>query len=154
MNSIGRAVFVSAIFLLLQACTATTKISTAPSQTKSASLTNSSLVGSWQFVSGRYTEPNKAPVIYKNPDLRAIKIITPTHFSYITEKGDGSFYVAGAGTCKIEKEQYSETIDYSSVPTMKNKSYTFKYHIENDLWYMQGMEDGSLTEEIWQRLPE
>jgi hypothetical protein len=92
-------------------------------------------------------------VIYKNPDLRAVKIITPTHFSYITEKGDGSFYVAGAGTCKIEKEQYSETIDYSSAPTMKNKSYTFKYHIENDLWYMQGMEDGSLTEEIWQRLP-
>lgn len=164
MCSKMRVIFVSALFLFLQACCATPKIPVTPPQQKttslasssliSSSLMSSSLVGSWQFVSGRYTEPNKAPVIYKHPDLRAVKIITPTHFSYITENGDGSFYVAGAGICKLEKEQYTETVNYSSVPTMKNKSYTFKYHIENDLWYMEGMEDGSLTEEIWQRLPE
>lgn len=159
MNSKLQVIFVSALFLFLQACCTAPKISVTSAQPKAASLTStslvgSSLVGSWQFVSGRYTEPNKAPVIYKNPDLRAIKIITPTHFSYITENGDGSFYVAGAGTCKLEKAQYTETLNYSSVPTMKNKSYTFKYRIENDLWYMEGMEDGSLTEEIWQRLPE
>lgn len=164
MNSKLLVIFVSALFLFLQACCAAPKIPATPSQPKTssvvgsslvgASLVGSSLIGSWQFVSGRYTEPNKTPIIYKNPDLRAIKIITPTHFSYITEKGDGSFYVAGAGTCKLEKEQYTETLNYSSVPTMKNKSYTFKYHIENDLWHMEGIEDGSLTEEIWQRLPE
>jgi predicted DNA-binding protein len=154
MNSTLRIIFVSALVLCLQACCAAPKVPSAPLQPKTASLPGSSLVGSWQFVSGRYTEPNKPPVAYKSPELRAIKIITPTHFSYVTENGNGSFYVAGAGTCKLEKEQYTETLDYASVPTMKNKSYTFKYHIENDLWYMEGMEDGSLTEEIWQRLPE
>src|SRR6478735_7561571 len=112
MNSRLHVIFVSALFLLLQACSAAPKISA--THAKAAPLTHSSseslsLVGTWQFVSGRYTEPNKAPLIYKSPDLRAIKIITPTHFSYITENGDGSFYVAGAGTCKLEKEQYTET---------------------------------------------
>ena len=139
-------VFISTLFLLLQACSSAQKV---PTQPKPASL-----VGTWQFVSGRYTEPNKQPVAYKDPELRAIKIITPTHFSYITETGNGSFYIAGAGTCKLEKDQYTETLEYVSAPKMKNKSYSFKYHIENDLWYTEGMEDGSLTEEIWQRLPE
>lgn len=111
------------------------------------------LVGTWEFVSGRYTPSGKPPIVVKSPDLRALKIITPTHFSYVTEKGDGSFYVAGAGSCKVEPHQYTETLNYASVANMKNKSYTFSYRVENDVWYIEGKEDDSYTEEVWRKIP-
>ena len=120
---------------------------------KATQKSSASLVGSWEFVSGRYTTTGKPPIEVKSPELRALKVITGTHFSYVTEKGDGTFYVAGAGSCKLEQDKYTETLDYSSVATMKKKSYTFKYRIENDLWYMEGKEDDSYTEEVWRRVP-
>ncbi len=132
----------------MQACTATQQVKAPIAQATSASL-----IGTWEFVSGRYTPTGKPPIEVASPQLRALKIITGTHFSYVTETGNGSFYVAGAGHCKLEPNTYTETLDYASVATMKNKSYTFKYRIQNDLWYMEGQEEDSYTEEIWRRVP-
>ena len=113
--------------------------------------THAALVGTWEFVSGRYTPKGKPALEVKSPQLRALKVVTPTHFSYITETENGSFYVAGAGRCKVEPNKYTETLDYASVAHMKNKNYTFTYRIENDLWLMEGQEDDSYTEEVWRR---
>ena len=53
------------------------------------------LLGSWQFVEGKYAT-NDGYVTAKAPEITSVKLITPSHFSYITQK-QGNFHYAGGG---------------------------------------------------------
>ncbi|HET7267409.1 MAG TPA: hypothetical protein VFJ15_04810 [Oleiagrimonas sp.] len=121
-----------------------------------AAKATSPLVGTWEFVSGTYTTPGKPPAVYDASDMHAMKVITPTHFAFVSVLGDGKFYAAGSGPYTIKGDAhggtYTETIEYASVPSMVGKGYPFSYRIEGDRWYHEGDEDGTHVEEVWQRV--
>lgn len=53
------------------------------------------LLGSWEFVEGKYAV-EQGFVTAKAPELTSVKLITATHFNYITQK-NGQFHYAGGG---------------------------------------------------------
>ncbi|WP_223191888.1 hypothetical protein [Pseudoalteromonas piscicida] len=58
------------------------------------------LLGTWEFVEGKYATVDGI-VSAQAPSLTSIKLITPTHHSYITQS-EGQFKYAGGGSYKIE----------------------------------------------------
>ncbi|MCQ8876971.1 hypothetical protein NQT69_02835 [Pseudoalteromonas shioyasakiensis] len=109
------------------------------------------LLGSWEFVEGKYAV-NDGYVTAKAPQLSSIKLITKTHFNYITQKG-GEFHYAGGGSYVIKDQQFIETFSYGNIPSLLGKTMAFDYKIEGDLWHHSLTENGKLVEaEIWRKL--
>ncbi|MAD89954.1 MAG: hypothetical protein CMK64_09645 [Pseudoalteromonas sp.] len=82
------------------------------------------LKGTWKYVSGEYATPN-GNVKAEAPAVTSTKIISDTHFSYITLHSN-KFAYAGGGT----------------------------YVIEGELWYHTLYENGKFVEsEIWKKVP-
>ncbi|EWH07345.1 MULTISPECIES: hypothetical protein [Pseudoalteromonas] len=109
------------------------------------------LVGSWQFVEGKYAT-KEGYVTAKAPELTSVKLITDTHFSYITQK-NGNFHYAGGGKYVLQDQQFIETFSYGNVPSLQGKTMAFDYKVDGDLWHHTLYENGKLVEaEIWQRI--
>lgn len=144
------AIALVAVLVLLGGCQ-----SQSPAVADTSNAT-SPLVGTWEFVSGRYTTPGKPPAVYDASDMHALKIVSPTHFSFVAVLGDGTFYAAGSGPYEIKGDAhsgtYTENIEYASVPSMVGKGYPFAYRIEGERWYHEGDEDGTHVEEVWRRV--
>lgn len=114
------------------------------------------LAGSWEFVSARYTAPGRAPQVLGQADMHALKVLTPSHFSFVSVAGDGKFYAAAGGRYQVTGDAhagtYTETAEVGSVPGMVRKGYPFAYRIEGKLWHHEGDEDGMHIEEVWRRV--
>ncbi len=109
------------------------------------------LLGSWQFVEGKYAT-NDGYVTAKAPEITSVKLITPSHFSYITQK-QGNFHYAGGGKYVLQDQQFIETFSYGNVPSLLGKTMAFDYKIKGDLWHHTLYENGKLVEaEVWQRI--
>ncbi|CAH9058379.1 hypothetical protein PSECIP111854_02190 [Pseudoalteromonas sp. CIP111854] len=109
------------------------------------------LLGTWQFVEGKYATQS-GYVSAKAPSLSSVKVISPTHFSYITQK-DGAFLYAGGGPYKLDDKYFYETFAYGNVPSLQGKTMAFNYKIEGQLWHHTLHENGKLVEaEIWERV--
>ena len=59
------------------------------------------LLGSWEFVEGKYAV-EQGYVTAKAPELTSIKLVTATHFNYITQK-NGEFHYAGGGKYTLKE---------------------------------------------------
>ncbi|WP_238937609.1 hypothetical protein [Pseudoalteromonas sp. S16_S37] len=109
------------------------------------------LLGTWQFVEGKYATEN-GYVTAKSPNMTSVKIISPTHFRYITQQ-NGQFLYAGGGPYKIDKTHFYETFAYGNVPSLLGKTMAFTYKIEGQLWHHTLHENGKLVEtEIWEKI--
>lgn len=109
------------------------------------------LLGSWQFVEGKYAT-DQGYVTAKAPELSSVKLITASHFSYITQK-NGAFHYAGGGNYEIKAGQFIETFQYGNIPSLAGKTMAFDYKVEGDLWYHSLTENGKLIEaEVWKRI--
>lgn len=109
------------------------------------------LLGSWEFVEGKYAVDD-GYVTAKAPQLTSVKLITKTHFNYITQK-NGQFHYAGGGKYIIKDQQFIETFGYGNIPSLLGKTMAFDYKIEGDLWHHSLTENGKLVEaEIWRKL--
>lgn len=78
--------------------------------------------------------------------LREIKLITPTHFSFIVfdAKAD-TFMYAGIGTYTIEKGKYIENLQVANFKTTTTR-LPFDYRVEGNKFHQQGsltMADGT-----------
>jgi hypothetical protein len=78
--------------------------------------------------------------------LREIKLITPTHFSFIVfdAKAD-TFMYAGIGTYTLEKGKYVENLQVANFKTASTR-IPFDYRVEGDKFHQQGsltMADGT-----------
>jgi len=111
-----------------------------------------SLQGSWALVSAVYTKADGTVVRLSGQDLKSVKVLSKSHFSFVTVHKDGSFSSALTGRYQLTGDSYHETPETGSVPGMLNKTYEFKAKVENDLWHHSGMEDGVQIAEVWQRL--
>jgi hypothetical protein len=110
------------------------------------------LAGAWQFVSGRYTQPDGTVEEASAPVLRSLKVLNASHFVYLTSRDDGTFVRSAAGSYRISGATYAEKIDASSAEIMRGKTYSFEWRIDGDLWYHSGIKDGVRLEEVWRRL--
>ncbi|KPH59694.1 hypothetical protein AMS58_17245 [Pseudoalteromonas porphyrae] len=109
------------------------------------------LLGSWEFVQGKYAVEDGF-VSAKAPELTSVKLITATHFNYITQK-NGKFHYAGGGQYTLKNEQFVETFAYGNIPSLLGKTMAFDYKIEGNLWHHSLTENGKLIEaEVWRKI--
>jgi hypothetical protein len=113
------------------------------------------LVGSWELLSHRLVSPDTT-VVADMSTLRSIKILSHTHFAYVstTKTQDTTIVGAGAGTYSFNDKKYIETLEQSSYPVMVGKVYDFTHLVEGDTWtHIGDLEDFNVRiEEVWRRL--
>lgn len=108
--------------------------------------------GSWELVSGEYINHEGNLVLYKDLNLHSIKVISGSHFSFVTMSGD-KFWSSGAGTFKSTNSEYIESPLYTSFRSPKGKKYVFKYRIDGDTWFSSRWENEKRVEhEVWRRI--
>lgn len=93
------------------------------------------LMGTWDLVS--YREDSDGNYIEYPEYVGYIKLITPTHFTWVYfNKNDDEIYAAGSGSYSYEDNQYSETIDmiYPENAGQLGETIQFKAQIENNRW--------------------
>lgn len=117
----------------------------------STTLQANPLLGSWEFVKGKYATKD-GYVTAKAPEITSIKLITESHFNYITQK-NGAFHYAGGGEYKLQNKQFIETFSYGNIPSLLGKTMAFDYKITGQLWHHSLTENGKLVEaEVWRRI--
>lgn len=109
------------------------------------------LQGSWILKSAIYTKADGTVFKVSGEDLKSVKVLSKSYFSFVTVNKDGSFSSALTGRYQLKGDSYHETPQTGSVASMLNKTYEFKAKVEGDLWHHSGMEDGMKIEELWQR---
>ena len=108
--------------------------------------------GTWELVSGEYIDYEGNLVSYDKLNLHSLKVITNTHFSFVTMSGD-KFWSSGAGTFKYTKSEYIESPLYTSFNSPKGKKYVFKYKFDGDKWLSSRWENDKRVEyEVWQKV--
>ena len=110
------------------------------------------LKGTWKYVSGEYATPN-GNVKAEAPAVTSTKIISDTHFSYITLHSN-KFAYAGGGTYVIEGNKFIETVKYGNLEDYIGRTMAFTFKVDGDLWYHTLYENGKFVEsEIWKKVP-
>ncbi|WP_066967406.1 hypothetical protein [Microbulbifer sp. Q7] len=110
------------------------------------------LTGVWELVSGNYVDGSGKLVDYKELDMKALKVITDSHFSFTSMKG-GTFWASGTGTYALKDGQYIETLRYNSFGEKAGAIFAFTTQVEDTTWTNERWEDGKRVEyEVWQRV--
>ena len=117
-----------------------------------AAASTKDLQGVWQLVSGEYLNGEGKLISYKSLDMRSLKIISESHFSFTSMKGD-TFWASGTGSYKLEDGKYVEELQYNSFGESPGAVFSFETKIEDEYWYNSRWEDGKRVEyEVWQRV--
>ena len=118
-------------------------------------------IGSWQLESGKYLDDKDEWQDYKSLNLKAIKVISSSHFSFTTmkeiEQADGEkkqeFWAAGTGRYEFTDSLYIEYPELNSFGVVSGESFAFEYRIKGQELHTKRIEQGELKEvEVWQRL--
>lgn len=129
----------------------------------SASKQNS-IVGTWDLIS--YREQEDGNYIEYPEFVGYIKLITPTHFTWIYfNKEDDEIYAAGSGRYTYQEDTYSETINmiYPTNTGQLGETINFSARLENNKWKHKGqlpvvsidttngniIRDSALIDEVW-----
>lgn len=108
--------------------------------------------GTWKLISGEYIDHEGNLVRYEKLNLHSIKVISETHFSFVTMSGD-KFWSSGSGTFNYTNSEYIESPLYTSYNSPKGKQYVFKYKIDGETWFSSRWENEKRVEyEVWQRI--
>ena len=109
--------------------------------------------GTWQLISGEYKDHEGKIIQYEKLQMKSIKVISDTHFSFISMSGD-KFWSSGAGNYRFTENEYIEMPIFTSYGASQGKEYIFTYKIENNLWHNSRWEQEERVEyEVWQKLP-
>ncbi|AOY01155.1 hypothetical protein [Jeongeupia sp. USM3] len=110
----------------------------------------STLIGTWELVSGECMEGDKLHVY--DAGLTSRKVINATHFSFISSQ-NGAFWAAGSGAYRVEGDLYTETPDIGSYVNGQVRDYVFRHRVDGDEWRNERWENGVRAElEIWRRV--
>ncbi len=110
------------------------------------------ILGTWELVSYKYGEGKET--VYP-AELKAIKLITPTHFTWIHYRTkDNIVYDSAGGAYVFDGVNYTENVDYGGrgmVPWFGKSQ--FKIKIEGNQMFLSGtLADGYKIEEVWKKL--
>jgi hypothetical protein len=108
--------------------------------------------GTWQLMSGEYLNSEEKLVQYKELDISSIKVISATHFSFVSMSGS-KFWSSGVGEYRFTENEYIESPIHTSYGVTSGKEYIFSYKIEQNIWINSRWENGKRVEyEVWKRL--
>jgi hypothetical protein len=119
-------------------------------------------VGTWRINSATYTNARMQRESVDQSQHHELKIITPTHFMWITYEPDKVnkekkvFGGAGGGHYTLDGIKYVESLEYASWEGYESNITDFSLRVDGDKMYQMGAlsnKDGEKTiiEEEWQR---
>lgn len=113
------------------------------------------LVGAWELISYKSSK-DSVFTIMQAPD-RAIKIFTPTHFTFAYfNPVNKKFEMSGGGTYTLQDSLYVETVQYFSLDNaLVGKSLTFTLQLNTDtLYQLRMLRNGTTMKEYWKKVRE
>src|SRR5262249_58667257 len=106
------------------------------------------LIGTWDFAG----TPDKE----EEPPAKGgrLKFITGKHWTLTHYDEAGKVTLHQGGTCTIDGDEYTETVNYANESTAENigKSFKFKVKLEGDKYTQTGL--GNPYTEVWRRAKE
>jgi hypothetical protein len=114
------------------------------------------LVGAWQLTGIRVEGEKEFQPVPKT--LHRIKLVTPTHFTWVQYNPDTKIVEwAAGGRCEQGDARYVEHIEYAVGPAgltqLIGHTQTFTFRVEGDKWYHAGtLTTGNKIEEMWERV--
>ncbi|WP_027468729.1 hypothetical protein [Deefgea rivuli] len=111
------------------------------------------MMGAWALVTGECQEESDGPMVdYEAVKYNSLKVLSETHFTFITHAGD-AFSCCAGGVYSVEADRYVEQIQTTSSLHLLGREFAFQFCIEGDLWHNTRWENGVQVEhEIWRRL--
>lgn len=120
----------------------------------SAGSSKNDLIGTWEFVSGEYTHGDGSTSEESAAGgMRALKVISETHFCLIALWKNGTMNNALGGTYEVEADTYTESIEYAAHKNTLGLKGAFKYKLENGLLQIEGTVGKAKLKEVWHRMP-
>lgn len=117
-----------------------------------ASAIHNQFKGTWQLISGEYIDHQGTLIDYNDLNLKSIKVLSDSHFSFVTLSGS-KFWSSGSGSYRFQQQSYIETPIYTSYQHDDNAEYTFSYKIDDGYWYNERWQQGIRVEyEVWQKV--
>jgi hypothetical protein len=112
-------------------------------------------LGTWELMSSKYGDATE----YSNDrnEVRHLKMITPTHFTWVIYDNKTSQISASmGGTYSLQGGTYTEKVEFFFPEAMKaylGKEQAFTIKIDGDKLFQTGsLSDGEKIDEIWQRV--
>lgn len=100
--------------------------------------------GTWELVKVINKEDGQVKDTFV-PGRRMIKIITPTHFSFVNHdlnqgKDSTAFFAAGAGQYTLVEGKYTEFLEFCTARAWEGHEFNFEVEIKGDTLIQQGVE--------------
>jgi hypothetical protein len=99
--------------------------------------------GTWQLFSATTIENGKSQTTDYSGDLKMIKIINGTHFAFLKHSinpKDTSSFDGGGGSFTLDKDDYTEHLEYYKDKNWEGKTFKFKLAIHQDTLIQKGIE--------------
>jgi hypothetical protein len=99
--------------------------------------------GTWQLFSATTIENGKSQTTDYSGDLKMIKIINGTHFAFLKHSinpKDTSSFDGGGGSFVLDKDDYTEHLEYYKDKNWEGKTFKFKLAIHQDTLIQKGIE--------------
>ena len=96
--------------------------------------------GTWKMIYAEIRENDSVQVKdLSNTDF--IKIINADHFAFFNQdRGTGENFMSGAGSYTFNGKDYTETLDFISLPELRGHEFPFEVRISGDTLVQQGHE--------------
>jgi hypothetical protein len=105
-----------------------------------------SVEGTWQLFSATLVEKGDTTVTDFSKDLRMIKIINKTHFSFLNhdlkqgKDSTNAVFSAGGGRYNLEGNTYTEYLEFCNARGWEGHEFKFEVTLRNDTLIQQGVE--------------
>lgn len=111
-----------------------------------------SLEGAWELQGGEYVTEDGETKTYAEMKFNGQKVLADGRFSFTMQSGD-KFWAGGAGRYAAGDGQYTETLMQRSFPAEDSGVYSFRYHVDGDVWRLERWKDGKRVEfEEWKKV--
>ncbi len=112
------------------------------------------LVGAWEPVSLRFTDPDGTVRDVEIGDPPGLKILSESHWVFVEEgSGEQGPTSGGGGTYMVEGSTYTEHVDYHGATSFVGEDIAFDCRTDDGRWYQSGeLPDGTYLEEVYRRL--
>ncbi|KQM75286.1 hypothetical protein ASE74_20950 [Pedobacter sp. Leaf216] len=104
---------------------------------------NPDIQGTWQLFSATTIENGKSQTTDYSGDLKMIKMFNNTHFAFLRHSinpKDTSSFDAGGGTFTLNKDDYTERLEYYKDKNWEGKTFKFKLAVHQDTLIQKGIE--------------
>lgn len=103
------------------------------------------IVGTWKLLSGTLIENGDTTITDYTRDVSFIKIINDTHFSFLQHdlkkgKDSAAVFVSGGGRYSLNKDSYTEHLEYCSARDWEGNDFKFTITLKGDTLVQNGIE--------------